>query len=64
MEGQTMTEREVVDLMASSKSSEEWDANCETVKRKNGGNYPRFWYTAILASGLATFTSMKWKDVK
>lgn len=58
-----MTEREVVDLMASSKSSQEWDDNCTKVKAKNGGNYPFFWYRAILVSGLATATSMKWKDV-
>lgn len=48
-----MDRADVVSLMESSKSSREWDANCDTVKRAHAGRYPDYWYEAILASGLA-----------
>ena len=54
-----MTEQEVVDLMKSSKSEEDWNANCDRVKEANGG-YPPFWYRAIVASGLAREVSARW----
>jgi hypothetical protein len=38
-------------LMESSKSDEEWDANCDSVKAANNG-YPEFWYDEIVRSGL------------
>ena len=47
-----MTEKEVVALMESSKTSKEWNKNCDIVKAKCGG-YPSFWFAAILLSGLA-----------
>lgn len=48
----------VVELMKSSKNQEEWNANCDKVKQANGGQYPGFWYAAIVLSGVAN--SMKW----
>jgi hypothetical protein len=54
-----MTEKEVVELMSSAKSEEEWDANCDKVKRACGG-YPEFWYQAIILSGLARRVSATW----
>ena len=50
-----MNEQEVVALMKSSKSEAEWNANCETVQ-ESYGDYPPFWYSAIILSGLATTT--------
>lgn len=47
-----MSEDEVSELMMSSKSSEEWNRNCDEVKRRCSG-YPAFWYSAIISSGLA-----------
>jgi hypothetical protein len=47
-----MSESEVVDLMASSKSVEEWNTNCNKVKASCNG-YPSFWYSAVILSGLA-----------
>lgn len=47
-----MNKQEVVDLMKSSKSETEWNANCDKVKKTFGG-YPDFWYTAIVLSGIA-----------
>lgn len=45
------TESGVVELMKSSTSQEEWNANCDKVKAANGG-YPDFWYSAIVLSGV------------
>lgn len=47
-----MTEKEVIDLMESSKNENEWDTNVDIVKKKCNG-YPTFWYSKIVASGLA-----------
>ena len=47
-----MNEQEVVALMKSSKSEDEWNANCDKVKKVCGG-YPPFWYSAIVLSGIA-----------
>jgi hypothetical protein len=54
-----MSEQEVVELMKSSKSEEEWKANCDLVKSKCGG-YPSFWYAKIVLSGLASQTAATW----
>ena len=56
-----MSEQEVVDLMKSSNSEDEWTTNCDVVKEKFGG-YPDFWYTATIASGLVDETRAKWGD--
>lgn len=48
-----MSEAEVVSLMESSKSKAEWESNCDHVKRMCG-DYPEFWFTAIVLSGLAS----------
>ena len=54
-----MNEQEVLDLMKSSKSMTEWNANCDTVKAKCDG-YPSFWYTSIILSDVYTQTATKW----
>lgn len=55
-----MNEQQVVDLMKSSKSEEEWNANRDKVKTVFGG-YPDFWYRAIVLSGLAAeVTATSW----
>jgi hypothetical protein len=46
-----MTEQEVVDLMKSSKTEDEWNANCDKVKKAFDG-YPSFWFSAIILSGV------------
>jgi len=47
-----MSRDEVVEIMESSRTPEEWNANCDKVKRACGG-YPDFWFTAVISSGLA-----------
>ena len=55
-----MTREEVVELMSSSKTEREWNENADTVKALNDGQYPGFWYAAILLSGVAHETRKKW----
>lgn len=54
-----MPEQEVVDLMKSSNSPQEWDSNTDKVRRIYNG-YPRFWFRAIVLSGVAGRTAKKW----
>ncbi len=55
-----MSERAVIDLMRSSKSAEEWNANRDEVKRNHGGEYPTFWFALIVRSGLASDVKRTW----
>ena len=54
-----MSEREVIALMESSKSSAEWNTNCDIVKAKCGG-YPSFWFRAIILSGIGDRVAAAW----
>lgn len=54
------TPQGVVALMSSSKSSEEWDRNCTSVKRANNGDYPKFWFFEIMINGVAAKAQAKW----
>jgi hypothetical protein len=54
-----MNQSEVVKLMKSSKTREEWDRNCDNVKKLCGG-YPDFWYSVIMLSGLADEVQKTW----
>lgn len=47
------TEEGVVALMESSLDSSEWNENLDKVKRANGGQYPAFWYKAIILARVA-----------
>lgn len=46
-------------LMRSSRSEEEWNDNCNAVKRANGG-YQAFWFGAVVLSGLAAEVKDSW----
>jgi len=50
---------QVVELMKSSKSEREWNANCDKVKKACGG-YPGFWFRAIILSGVLAQTQASW----
>jgi hypothetical protein len=54
-----MNEAQVIELMKSSKSETEWNANCDKVKRACNG-YPPFWYKAIIMSGLLNRVQATW----
>ena len=47
-----MNEKEVVELMLSSKSELEWNANCDKVKASHSGLYPEFWFVCVILSGV------------
>lgn len=53
-----MNEQEVVALMKSSASEDEWNKNCDKVKAACGG-YPKFWFKAVVLSGVAQETLSK-----
>lgn len=55
-----MNEKEVVDLMRSSRSADDWNHNCDVVKKSWGG-YPSFWFAAIVISGVMADTARGWK---
>ncbi len=46
-----MDKEEVIDLLRSSKNSQEWNDNCDLVKKAFNG-YPSWWYQEIILSGL------------
>lgn len=55
-----MTEKQVVDLMKSSKNEREWNVNVDKVKAACGGDYPSFWFSAIVLSSVASNVAAKW----
>lgn len=54
-----MTREEVVDLMASSNSEDDWNTKADLVIEACGG-YPEFWFGAVILSGLMRRTSANW----
>ena len=53
-----MLKEDAVKLMSSSKTEEEWNANCDKVKAAHNGDYPDYWFDAIMSSGVAWRVSM------
>jgi hypothetical protein len=47
-----MTKTEVIELIKSASSEEDWNNKCDQVKSACGG-YPDYWFAEIIASGLA-----------
>ncbi len=54
-----MDKKQVVDLMESSQTSEQWSDNCDAVKAACGG-YPDFWWQEIILSGLGDRVAARW----
>ena len=53
-----MNETEVVALMESATSDDDWNRKVDEVRRRCGG-YPEFWYSAVIASGLGNRTAAR-----
>ena len=51
----------VRNLMASSVSKKEWTENCNLVKAANGGDYPDFWFAAVIRSGISAAAESKFE---
>lgn len=49
---------EELKALADSKSEEEWNRNCDLIKKNHGG-YPSDWYSKVIATGLVVKTKMK-----
>lgn len=47
-----MTKEECIALMKSSRDDNEWNHNCDKVKKAHGGGYPDYWYSTFIASGM------------
>lgn len=47
-----MDKNEVLGLMKSSKNESEWNNNCDKVKADNNNQYPDYWFTEVIQSGL------------
>jgi hypothetical protein len=54
-----MTREEVTELMSSSKTEEEWGANCDAVIAAFGG-YPPFWGIDIIHGGVMSQAARSW----
>ena len=46
------------------KIEEEWNDNCDLVKKAFGGEYPDFWFKVILESGLSERVQRKFENNK
>lgn len=55
-----MSKDEVIALMRNSKSEDEWNRNCDAVKRAFNG-YPDWWYQDIIQSGVLTEARQQWQ---
>ncbi|MGL4666791.1 MAG: hypothetical protein ACRCWR_02540 [Saezia sp.] len=47
-------------LMRTSKSEAEWNNNCDRVKQANDNDYPSFWFSGIILSGIMTEARSSW----
>lgn len=54
------TESGVVAYMKEAISEKDWNNRCDEVKKANGGDYPSFWYPAIILSGVFHQTCINW----
>jgi hypothetical protein len=54
-----MTEKQVLDLMESATSEQDWNDKCDQVQKACHG-YPDFWFPLIIVSGLAAKVQATW----
>lgn len=57
-----MSREDVVNLMESATSPDDWNAKCDQVKKACGG-YPPFWFDAIVLSGLSARKASLWQNL-
>lgn len=55
-----MSEEDVVNLMLSAKSPDQWNEYADLVKSQFGNAYPDFWFRAVILSGVHASTQRKW----
>lgn len=54
------TQDGVREYMSRSLNTDDWNRRCNNVKEANGGNYPDFWYTTVISSGLLADLKANW----
>ena len=54
------TESDVIKLLESSQSEQEWNKNCNEIKAANDGHYPGFWFQEVVVNGLMAHVSSRW----
>lgn len=47
-------------LLKNTKSIDDWNAACATIKAANDGNYPSDWWSEVMSSGLANDVMASW----
>ena len=55
-------QEDVVAFMRTSETDAEWCANVAKVREANNHDYPKFWYKAMLASGVADEILSRWRN--
>lgn len=58
---QLQTADEVTAYMEAATTADDWEARCDTVKAAHDGHYPKFWYAAIVLSGLVERKAAEFK---
>lgn len=51
----------VKEYMSQATSEDDWNNRCDHVKAANNNDYPSFWFSAIILSGLAAKTKKTWQ---
>jgi len=49
-----MNKETAITLLKSCKTSAEWNEACDKIQEANGGEYPSWWFPAVILSGLAS----------
>ena len=43
-------------ILKNSTTEQEWNKSCDEIKEAHGGEYPAWWFSEVVLSGLATQT--------
>jgi hypothetical protein len=54
------TPDDLVEFMTKATSEKDWNDRCDKIKEAFGGDYPEFWYTSIVLSGVLLATKSRW----
>lgn len=57
-----MTKDEVISLLRTTRSEQQWNDACDKIKQAFGGKYPDWWFLEVLASGLMAEISSTWES--
>lgn len=55
-----MSREDILNRLAATKTEAEWNDICDDVKRANAGDYPNWWFSEVILSGLASRKRAHW----